>query len=113
MKIKHLLLSLVSIICISFAGFNVSASAAPINSNASPNSIQALSSVPFVPDRCIRVKKVLPGNPTYGYTDIEAYGGTTYRLYDSNKVGIKAIKAELEIEIMVGANNQVYGWRVL
>ncbi|MDR4974609.1 hypothetical protein [Bacillus toyonensis] len=111
MKIKHLLLSLVSIICISFAGFNVSASAAPINSD-SENSIQTLD-VPFVPDRCIRVKKVLPGMAEDGFVDIEAYGGTKYRLYDSNKVGIKAVKAEVEIEVMVGDRGQILGWRVL
>lgn len=112
MKIKQLSLSLVSIICISFAGFNITASAAPVTVNDSENSIQERG-VSFVPDRCIRVKRVLPGHGENVYTDIEAYGGATYRLWHKDKVGFKWPKPEVEIEVMVGANNQIYGWKVL
>ncbi|MCY9550021.1 hypothetical protein [Lysinibacillus xylanilyticus] len=112
MKIKRLL-SLLAIICIAFAGSSLSASAAVTQNDASLTKIETRG-VPFKPDRCINVKRILPGwDPGDGFTDIEAQGGAKYRLYDSNKVGWKSIKVGGDIEIMLGANGQIFGWRVL
>lgn len=87
------------------------AQATPLPNLNDSESIQPY--VAFQPDRCIVVKKVTFFNVDYGYK-IEAMGGQIWNLELSKKVGINGnVKAGQSIELMVGPNNQVYGWKIL
>lgn len=96
---------------VSAAGGSANSTATLIPSSTSENSVQLLG-VPFQPDRCIVIKRVIR-TTEFGFT-VEAMGGTTYYLSFKTKVGWNSnVKAGSNIDIMVGSYNKVYGWKIV
>lgn len=79
--------------------------------------VQPAASVPFVPNACITVSKVIQSpNNTRDYWIVELINGQQKRLDQSNQVGgwFKTVKAGVEIEVMIDSGTgSISGWRIL
>ncbi|MGQ7871587.1 hypothetical protein [Bacillus sp. 1A] len=79
--------------------------------------ISQRASVPFVPNACITIKKVIQSpNNTRDYWILETMSGSELRLEQSNQVGgwFKTIRNGSEIEVMTSPTMSIiYGWRIL
>ncbi|MGN5653924.1 hypothetical protein [Bacillus sp. Brlt_9] len=98
----------------------ITANAAPVEAQAQAQKqaeIAQRASVPFQPNACITVKKVLvsPNNTTDWWV-VETMSGSKLTLDQSIQVGgwFKTIKAGSEVEVMTSPTmNIIYGWRIL
>lgn len=98
----------------------ITANAAPVEAQVQAQKgaeIAQRASVPFKPNACVTVKKVLvsPNNTTDWWV-IETMAGTKMTLDQSIQVGgwFKTVKAGSEIEVMMSPQMDIlYGWRIL
>ncbi|MDR4943133.1 hypothetical protein COM47_20530 [Bacillus wiedmannii] len=96
----------------------ITANAAPVEPQAQKSfEISQRASVPFVPNACITIKKVIQSpNNTRDYWILETMSGSELRLEQSNQVGgwFKTIRNGSEIEVMTSPTMSIiYGWRIL